>query len=132
MKHPPRTIACLTATLIFVSLLSLPAAAQPTNSTLTGEYIVTTYFDDSVDGRSTSLSTVTLDGNGGGMWQTVASSINDTGTGVLTYEVNADATITMTVDGSPLRGIIDPSGEAITAVELDPGRVDLKVQNGIA
>lgn len=128
-------VASLMVAAAFVSLLSVPTAAQPSNATLHGDYIATTYFNDAVDGPSTSLATIHADGNGDGSWTVTASSNGDTGAGVLTYSVSDDATLTMTVDGEPLRGIIAPSGEALTAVELDPGafgiHVALHVSSGL-
>ncbi len=101
-------------------LLTGVAQAQPTNQTLAGTYIVTSYFNDSVDESSTSLSRVTFDGVGAGVWDVLANSQDDIGSGSLTYTVNPDGSFMTSVEGELLRGIIAPDGEILTAVELDP------------
>lgn len=103
------------------AFLALPLASQPSNAALQGDYVAVTYFDDAVDGRSTSLADLRMDGNGSGSWTVTASSIGDTGAGALTYAVDAGGALTMAVDGSALRGITTASGAMLTAVELEPG-----------
>ena len=111
-------VLLLTCVALNVSVVQY-ADAQNSDTLLYGEYIVTEFFTEDVDGSKSGYNLLTFDGEGAGSFDVIYSSIEDYQSGVFTYDVNEDGTFVLTVDDSVQRGIVNPNGESFTMVETE-------------